>query len=147
MGNKQIIENAITEAVTKSFEKGKSVGSFKDEADFQAGYIEGTVTATMIKINSCILGDELSATTDPAPSKIFDAIGAYLTEKGFTGKITRSSDLVRTHGLDSLDMMEFIMVMEDKFDVVIPDVELEKATQEGHRIQTIIDLIESAQNE
>ncbi len=85
--------------------------------------------------------------SDETPqSEIFNAIGAYLIEKKFPGTITRSSDLVRTHGLDSLDIMEFTTVMEDKFDVEIPDVELKEATREGYRIQTIIELIESAQN-
>ncbi len=110
----------------------------------KASESDGTVTYHLGHVLSIENYDDSDGTPQ---SEIFDAIGAYLTEKGFSGKITRSSDLVRTHGLDSLDIMEFTMVMEDKFGVEIPDVELEKATQEGYRIQTIIDLIESAQNE
>jgi acyl carrier protein len=54
-------------------------------------------------------------------------------------KITGDSNVINDLGLDSLDRVELVQNLEDKFDVVISDDEAEEITE----VKGIVSLLES----
>ncbi len=53
-------------------------------------------------------------------------------------QISLDSQFVADLGFDSLDLIEFVMLVEDEFDIVVPDEESEK-------INTVRDAVEAIQ--
>ena len=52
-------------------------------------------------------------------------------------QISLDSQFVADLGFDSLDFVEFVMVVEDEFDIVVPDEELEKINTVRDAVQAI----------
>ena len=52
-------------------------------------------------------------------------------------EISLDSQFVADLGFDSLDFVEFVMVVEDEFDIVVPDEELEKINTVRDAVQAI----------
>ena len=57
-------------------------------------------------------------------------------------KITRNTTFIEDIGADSLDIVEFVMELEEEFDINIPDDAAEKIQTVGQAIK----FIEEAQN-
>ena len=53
-------------------------------------------------------------------------------------EINRESSFVNDLGADSLDVVELVMEMEDKFDISIPDEEAEKIQTVGQAIDYVM---------
>jgi len=77
--------------------------------------------------------------------EIYQQITGTLEELGLgaTG-ITPEASLLRDLGLDSLDLAEFIMMMEMKFDISLPFALIE---QEGARIADLVSIIQHQINQ
>lgn len=56
-------------------------------------------------------------------------------------KVTPEAEFVKDLGADSLDVVEFIMALEDKFGVTIPDEEANKI----QKVADVVKFIEEAQ--
>lgn len=66
---------------------------------------------------------------------IFEALKERLVERGIEGdKVTPEADLVRDLGLDSLDTVEVTMGLEERFNVEIPEEELEDVSTVGDAV-------------
>jgi acyl carrier protein len=58
--------------------------------------------------------------------EIFEAIREHLAARGIDpAKVTMDADLLNDLDLDSLDTVELTLALEEKFNVEIPDSELE----------------------
>ncbi|MDH5465165.1 MAG: acyl carrier protein [Thiovulaceae bacterium] len=55
------------------------------------------------------------------------------------GEVKAESKFVEDLGADSLDVVELVMALEEKFDIEIPDEEAEKI----QTVQNVIDYVES----
>ena len=83
----------------------------------------------------------------PEKSKIFETLKELLNERSMAfvdmTKITAESkidedSLLNTLNFDSLDAVEFIMAIEDRFDISIDDSEMNNLTT----IQSLVDIID-----
>ncbi len=71
--------------------------------------------------------------------EIFDTLKGQLEERGIEGeKITPEAHFVKDLGLDSLDMTEMTLGLEESYSIEIPDSELENVAT----VKDAIDLIE-----
>jgi acyl carrier protein len=71
--------------------------------------------------------------------EIFEALKEHLVGRGVDAeKITPEADLQKDLGLDSLDTVEMTVGLEDRFDIEIPDEELEDVVT----LNDAIDLIQ-----
>lgn len=81
--------------------------------------------------------------SNPAPgsgsveARVLELIKKEMEGKG-TGEITLSTDFVNDLGLDSLDTVELMMLLEDKFSVHIPDEDAVKIKTVGDAVQYIV---------
>lgn len=73
-------------------------------------------------------------------SKMIDIIVEQLSVD--RDKVVPGASFVDDLGVDSLDLVELIMAMEEEFDVEIPDEEAEKITT----VQDAIDFVNKLQN-
>jgi acyl carrier protein len=72
-------------------------------------------------------------------NEIFEALKEHLVGRGVDAdKVTTEADLQKDLGLDSLDTVEMTVGLEDRFDIEIPDEELEDV----RTVNDAIDLIE-----
>jgi acyl carrier protein len=72
-------------------------------------------------------------------NEIFEALKEHLVGRGVDAdKVTTEADLQKDLGLDSLDTVEMTVGLEDRFDIEIPDEELENV----RTVNDAIDLIE-----
>ena len=53
-------------------------------------------------------------------------------------QITEEASFIEDLGADSLDTVEFVMALEDEFDLDIPDDEAEKLTTVGKAIEYVL---------
>ncbi|HZA20366.1 MAG TPA: acyl carrier protein [Actinomycetota bacterium] len=68
--------------------------------------------------------------------EIFEAIKEHLVGRGIeASKVSETADLQGDLGLDSLDTVEMTVGLEERFDIEIPDAELEG-------VQTVNDAVE-----
>jgi acyl carrier protein len=68
--------------------------------------------------------------------EIFEAIKEHLVGRGIeASKVSETADLQGDLGLDSLDTVEMTVGLEERFDIEIPDSELEG-------VQTVSDAVE-----
>ena len=68
--------------------------------------------------------------------EIFEAIKEHLVGRGIeASKVSENADLQGDLGLDSLDTVEMTVGLEERFDIEIPDSELEG-------VQTVSDAVE-----
>ena len=68
--------------------------------------------------------------------EIFEAIKEHLVGRGIeASKVSETADLQSDLGLDSLDTVEMTVGLEERFDIEIPDAELEG-------VQTVNDAVE-----
>ncbi|ACV62066.1 acyl carrier protein [Desulfofarcimen acetoxidans DSM 771] len=72
---------------------------------------------------------------------IFDEIKPIIVEQlGVEeDEITMESSFIDNLGADSLDIVELVMALEEKFDIVIPDEDAEKIRTVGMAVQYIQD--------
>jgi acyl carrier protein len=71
--------------------------------------------------------------------EIFEVLKEHLVGRGVDGeKVTPEADLQKDLGMDSLDTVEMTVGLEDRFDIEIPDEELED-------VQTVNDAIDLIQ--
>jgi acyl carrier protein len=71
--------------------------------------------------------------------EIFEAIKEHLVGRGVEAdKVNESADLQSDLGLDSLDTVEMTVGLEEKFEIEIPDSELEGV----QTVNDAVDLIE-----
>ncbi len=87
---------------------------FSDGSD-QGYNIEGSVSALFEKVRS-IIADQLGV----------DA-----------SSITLKTEFVRDLGVDSLDVVELVMALEEKFGIEIPDEQVEKIVNVGDVVRYI----------
>ena len=69
--------------------------------------------------------------------EIFEKVKAIIVEQlGVTeGSVTMEASFIDDLGADSLDIVELIMALEEKFDIEIPDEDAEK-------VSTVKDVVE-----
>jgi acyl carrier protein len=71
--------------------------------------------------------------------QIFETIKSHLEERGIeSGKVSPQAHFVNDLGLDSLDMVEMTLGLEESYGIEIPDTELEDVAT----VDDAIDLIE-----
>jgi len=58
-------------------------------------------------------------TPDEVTERVLDTVRNY--EKVDSAKVTKTSHLIKDLGLDSLDVVEVVMALEDEFCIEIPD--------------------------
>ncbi len=59
-------------------------------------------------------------------TEIYEVIKEHLTGRGIDAAVvTPEADLVKNVGLDSLDVTELTLALEERFNIEIPDEELE----------------------
>ncbi|HJR44912.1 MAG TPA: phosphopantetheine-binding protein [Actinomycetota bacterium] len=69
---------------------------------------------------------------------IFEAVREHLEGRGLDpNKITMEAELLRDLDLDSLDTMELTLGMEERFEIEIPDAELEELVTVGDAVGLI----------
>lgn len=69
-----------------------------------------------------------------------EIINAIITEKRFSDKITADMSLSDDLGFDSLSLVELIVDLEDKFDIVIEESDLDPAQiKTVGQIYTLVD--------
>ncbi|HYY44035.1 MAG TPA: acyl carrier protein [Actinomycetota bacterium] len=70
--------------------------------------------------------------------EIFEAIKERLSERGIeTDGVTTESTLAGDLGLDSLDTVELTLGLEERFDIEIPDSDLENVETVGDAVELI----------
>lgn len=67
--------------------------------------------------------------------KVIDVVCQQLNQP--KEKVTTESHFINDLGADSLDIVELVMMLEDQFDIEIPDSEAEKITTVGEAIKYI----------
>ena len=73
---------------------------------------------------------------------VFDKVCELIrSQLGITGDITADTDIVTDLGVDSVDLAELVVLVEEEF-ALPPTV---RATQEIHTVGQLVSLIESAQ--
>lgn len=71
-----------------------------------------------------------------AQQEIFDSLAHHLVERGLEPEvITLDAELGRDVGLDSLDTMELTVALEERWNVELPDAEVEQ-------LRTVRDAVE-----
>lgn len=73
----------------------------------------------------------------PIEERVLELIKKEMEGKG-TNPITRETDFVNDLGLDSLDTVELMMLLEDKFSVHIPDEDAIKIKTVGDAVDYIV---------
>lgn len=73
----------------------------------------------------------------PIEDRVLEVIKKEMDGRG-TGEITRETDFVNDLGLDSLDTVELMMILEDKFSVHIPDEDAMKIKTVGDAVDYIV---------
>ncbi|ATG97570.1 acyl carrier protein [Mesoplasma lactucae] len=68
-----------------------------------------------------------------------DQIIKELKKQGVKGNLTSNTNLKEV-GLDSLDLMDMVVKLEDKFNIMVPDEELENIKTIGDLDKLIIKL-------
>lgn len=79
----------------------------------------------------------IPAGSGPVDERVLELIKKEMEGKG-TGEITRDTDFVNDLGLDSLDTVELMMLLEDKFSVHIPDEDAIKIKTVGDAVDYIV---------
>lgn len=82
-------------------------------------------------------GDLMTAELDEIVDEIISALGPTVQTPV---TITTDTNITRDLGLDSLAVMDFVMVLEDKFDVSIPLERIAEVETIGDLARTIQDL-------
>lgn len=82
-------------------------------------------------------GDFMTADLNEIVEEIISALGPTLPTPV---TITTDTNITRDLGLDSLAVMDFVMVLEDKFDVSIPLERIAEVETIGDLARTIQDL-------
>ncbi|WP_104747631.1 acyl carrier protein [Helicobacter cetorum] len=72
---------------------------------------------------------------------LFEEIQAVITEQlnVDVAQVTEEAEFVKDLGADSLDVVELIMALEEKFGIEIPDEEAEKIVNVGDVVKFIED--------
>ncbi|MFP6245418.1 acyl carrier protein [Helicobacter pylori] len=72
---------------------------------------------------------------------LFEDIQAVIAEQlnVDTAQVTPEAEFVKDLGADSLDVVELIMALEEKFDIEIPDEQAEKIVNVGDVVKYIED--------
>ncbi|WP_441702345.1 acyl carrier protein [Helicobacter pylori] len=70
---------------------------------------------------------------------LFEDIQAVIAEQlnVDTAQVTPEAEFVKDLGADSLDVVELIMALEEKFDIEIPDEQAEKIVNVGDVVKYI----------
>ncbi len=75
---------------------------------------------------------------DDKKQEIFDVIKEHLTGRGIdAAAVTPTADLSNDVGLDSLDVTELTLGLEERFNIEIPDEDLEQLST----VQSAVDLV------
>ncbi|CAN5642117.1 acyl carrier protein [soil metagenome] len=71
-------------------------------------------------------------------TEILEAIKDHLGQRGIeAGDVSESSDLAKDLGLDSLDTVELTLGLEERFNIEIPDTDLEGVATVGDAVTLI----------
>lgn len=70
----------------------------------------------------------------------FEQIKKALTEKGAKGNITKETDF-KTIGIDSLDLMDMIVTLEDELGITVSDDQLTSINTVGDLLAVIDELV------
>jgi acyl carrier protein len=71
-------------------------------------------------------------------AEILDAIKDHLAQRGIeASEVSEQSDLANDLGLDSLDTVELTLGLEERFNIEIPDTELEGVATVGDAVTLI----------
>jgi len=74
--------------------------------------------------------------------EIMEKLKGILKDRGFeVDGITEESKLVEDIGLDSLDLVDLTMDIEDAFSIEIPDEDLSKLTDVGKVVNYILEKV------
>lgn len=76
--------------------------------------------------------------------EIVNSVNSIIIEqlKVEKGNITEESRFIEDLGADSLDLVELIMALEEKFEVQIPDEDAEKVKTVGDAVRCIVKIID-----
>jgi acyl carrier protein len=74
-------------------------------------------------------------------SVIADELGCDINE------ISQQSNMVEDLGADSLDAVEILMLIEDAFNIRIPDTSLQQYRDKVHTVKDVCDLVEKFVND
>ena len=78
-------------------------------------------------------------TTETLSKQVIELAGSHIDIP--KEQISLDSHFFADLGFDSLDVVEFIMLVDDEFDIVVPDEEIEKINTIRDAVQTIQKLI------
>lgn len=93
---------------------------------------------------------DLPKTANPAPAKttrekVFEKVVGFIKEEfsygGFkvnTDNITNETELLAIEGYDSLNVVNMMMELEEKFDITMPDEDIEEITTVGQAVDYVM---------
>ncbi len=105
-----------------------------NERDYQENWLNNSYFQENFqkwKLSRNNIGGSVSALFEKVRSIIADQLGVDAS------RITLKTEFVRDLGVDSLDVVELIMALEEKFDIEIPDEQAEKIVNVGDVVRYI----------